>query len=118
PPAPPEKAVAAQAEPQSGRGAAPASPATPTPPTLPQPASQEDLDKFIEQRIKEALRGLPSDGNREMSPGTEKAIANAVEECLGDPSIKSAIAQKIQQLTPPGHPEMLVALLVPISFFA
>jgi len=118
PPSQPEIAVAAQVEPQSGRGAAPATPATPTPPTPPQPASQEALDKFIEQRIEEALRGLPSDGNREMSPETERAIANAVEKFLGDPSIKSAIAQKIQQVTPPGHPEMLVALLVPISFFA
>jgi len=116
PPSQPEKAAATQVEQQSGRGAAPQTPATPSP--SPSPRSQEAIDEFVEQKIKEALKGLPSDGNPQMSPETEQAIESAVESFLTDPEIKDAIADKIRQVTTPGRPEMLVALLVPISFFA
>ncbi|MBI2820354.1 MAG: hypothetical protein HYX73_10275 [Acidobacteria bacterium] len=116
-PSPPAPALAAQAEQQSSPGTG-ESATPPSPPATPSPRSQDAIDESVEQKIKEALQGLDSDGNAQMSPETEKAIENAVESFLTDPEIKGAIADKIRQWTPPSQAVMLLGTLVPIAFFA
>jgi hypothetical protein len=107
-----EKPVAAQTERQSAAAAPQPAPASPA------PESQRAIELRIEEKLREALgQETDGDGDRQMSPETEKAIATAVEKFLADPAIKGAIAEKIHQVTPPGHAEMLTGIFVPITFF-
>ena len=113
--------AASQAQPQSSGAASPPKPTAPaTPSAVPAPPSQDEINRIVQERIREALgqnRGRRPDGNPQMSPETEKAIAEAVQKFLADPEVKSAITEKIHQFTPPGRREMLAAIFVPISFF-
>ena len=116
-PTQPAPAVAAQAGEQGSPGVAQGSSAPTGPPAAPRPRSQDEIDEFVEQKIREALGGLPSDGDPQMSPEAEKAIETAVESFLTDPEIKDAIADKIRGVTMPTQAVMILGTLVPITFF-
>jgi|SRR5579885_1384943 len=75
----------------------------------------EAVDRFS-QKIHEAFQ-RPGNEHGQLSPETQKAIADAAQEFVSDPEIKGAIAEKIRQFNPPGHREMMFAMLVPIALF-
>jgi hypothetical protein len=86
------------------------------------PPSQDDIDKLVQERIREALgQGNlpPGDRSQHMDPETEKAIATAAQKFLEDPAIKEALAEKIKHVSAPWEsPAAIFVFLVPISFFA
>jgi hypothetical protein len=116
PATPPQAAATATQVPEPSAPAT--APRPPAPPSPSRPRSQQEIDEFVEGRIREALGGLQSDGDREMSPEAEQAIENAVEEFLTDPEIKDAIADKIRGVNMPGPAVMILGTLIPIAFFA
>ena len=136
--------AAAQSSAQSGQGAQQAAPAPPQPPQPPaspsaaptrstssetssetgtasRPMTPSEADAAID-KLREAVRESIENErgpNREMSPETQKAIAEAADKFLSDPAIRGAIADQIKEFKMPWQgPGFLVSLLVPISFFA
>ena len=116
-PSQPAPAVASQAGEQGSPGVAQGSSTPSSQPAAPRPRSQDEIDEFVEQKIREALSGLPSDGDPQMSPEAEKAIETAVEKFLADPEMKSRIAETTHQALSLAEQGIRLGLISTILFF-